>query len=78
MVIDTNKALKNSNPTLGPVTHPLLFDDTVGLAETAPDAPEVAVVFEAAATDAEVDPKVVAPAPVHVVTVAFTVTTPPL
>jgi hypothetical protein len=59
------------------LAHPLLFDDAVGLAETAPDVPELSVVFEPAVADTELGSNVVAPAPVQVVTVAFTVATPP-
>jgi hypothetical protein len=56
----------------------LLFGDAVVVTDTAPDAVEVRVVLETAVTDPELDPKVVAPGPVQVVTVAFAVATPPL
>jgi hypothetical protein len=64
-----------SNPIRGEFFLPILFDEAVALA--LPDTPEVPVVIRKLVTDPVPDPKVVAPAPVQVVTVALTVTTPP-
>jgi hypothetical protein len=68
---------KKSNTKLGDVLHPLLFDEAVALIDAEPETPEDPVVFDAPVPDAGFDPKVVAPGPVQVVTVALTVATPP-
>jgi hypothetical protein len=65
-----------NNSICGAIIHPPLLLDELGLTEAVEDAPEV-VAFVALVTDPELAPNVVAPEPVHVVTVALAVTAPP-
>jgi hypothetical protein len=66
------------NPVFGQLFHPSLFAVEVALPGIVLEVPEVELVLAVAVTDSELEPKVVAPGPVQVVTVALTVATPPL